>query len=157
MTRFTYLRITRDLLSDTDVALRRMSRGYVESLVLWTGAWTEPVSSVMTLHVPPQRALRSHAGLSVSVGAQALNDLNRWLFAHSQTVLAQIHTHPAEAYHSVTDSTFPIATREGSISIVVPNFARHGIRGPGVVAYRLEAGAWVKTPGHPAGSLIEVI
>lgn len=40
------------------------------------------------------------------------------------TLIAQIHTHPSEAFHSKTDDLYPISHRPGFLSVVVPSFGR---------------------------------
>ena len=39
-------------------------------------------------------------------------------------LIAQIHTHPSEAFHSDTDNLHPISHRPGFLSVVVPSFGR---------------------------------
>ena len=42
---------------------------------------------------------------------------------HHLTVVADVHTHPAQAFQSGSDRTNPMVAREGHIAIIVPNFA----------------------------------
>lgn len=55
---------------------------------------------------------------------------SKWLNAfwlslarNNHGVRVQIHTHPGEAFHSLTDDTYPIIHTPGFLSLVIPNFA----------------------------------
>jgi len=37
-------------------------------------------------------------------------------------IRVQVHTHPAEAFHSAVDDAFPIIHTPGFLSLVIPNF-----------------------------------
>lgn len=151
------IRIPTALVDRTDSDILTLGRGRVEAMILWSGRMEGGMGFVTTVHAPAQKALEMPDGLCVFVEGPELDRLNRWLYAQEETLLAQIHSHPQRAYHSDTDDRFPIATSEGSLSIVVPFFGSTGLRGPGVVAYQLQKGQWRQSPGHPIGSLIEVI
>jgi hypothetical protein len=73
------------------------------------------------------------------------------------TLLAQIHSHPAEAYHSDTDDAFPIATAAGSLSLVIPDFAARPFALPECAVYRLSAtGVWEKLSAWDVLSLFHL-
>ena len=78
-----------------------------------------------------------------------------WLYEAKQVIGAQIHSHPTDAYHSDTDNTFPIATLDGSLSIVLPYFGREGWKSSGVAAFRLGQSGWDEVTG-PLSDLIEI-
>ena len=65
--------------------------------------------------------MRSQHGLEAR--ATELPRLNVLLHERNLTLVAQLHSHPTNAYHSSTDDTYPIVTRAGRISLVVPDFA----------------------------------
>jgi hypothetical protein len=71
------------------------------------------------------------------VEGAALFEVNKTLYERGEILGAQVHSHPTEAYHSPTDDQFPLATLIGSLSVVVPNFAREA---PG----DLEDWAWYR-------------
>ena len=68
----------------------------------------------------------------------------------------QVHSHPADAYHSETDDNYPIATLDGSLSIVLPFFGRDGWESSNIAAYRLGPNGWVELTG-PLSDFIEVM
>ena len=45
------------------------------------------------------------------------------LAAHGELVAAQIHAHPAEAFHSLADDRGALVGHLGALSIVLPEFA----------------------------------
>jgi len=45
------------------------------------------------------------------------------LHKERRTVLAQVHTHCAEAFHSATDDKWPLVRTPGFLSLVLPRFA----------------------------------
>jgi hypothetical protein len=138
----------------TDKALREAGEEGYELFVLWTGTAVGSHFEVEHAYVPTQRSFRGHEGLQVRVAGKDLHDLNRWLYEHRQTLAVQVHSHPTKAYHSDTDDQFPIVTALGGLSIVVPHFGKGGIRGPGVVAYRLGPRSWSKLSSSQSDALM---
>ncbi len=122
------------------------SEGY-ELFVLWTGVAMDDRFRVEHLYVPSQQSYRGEGGLHVRVEGDELHKLNRWLYEKEQILAIQVHTHPEEAFHSETDDLFPIVTKLGGLSIVVPNFCRHGVLGFETAIYRLYASGWIRIDG----------
>jgi hypothetical protein len=93
---------------------------------------------------PAQTASRTKDGLLVVVDGDALFNVNKHFYERGELLVGQVHTHPGEAYHSPTDDDHPLVTLVGAISLVVPNFARRGLKDQDRWAwYRLEAlGLW---------------
>jgi hypothetical protein len=135
--------VTEELLEQTGRALRDAgSEGY-ELFVLWTGVVLRgDTFQIKTWHVPAQTSRKTRNGLLVRVDGQALHELNVWLYEHGEVLAAQVHAHPTGAFHSDTDDAFPIVTAVGGLSLVVPDFARHGVLIPRSAAYRLDAEGW---------------
>lgn len=114
------------VLVDTITFLRRVGSEGCEGFVVWGGHLVDDDTfRFTTAIVPAQQASMTEHGLLVTVGGQALFEINKRLHEQSQILAAQVHSHPTEAYHSSTDDTFPIATLVGALSIVVPDFARN--------------------------------
>ena len=140
---------------ETEEAIRSAGKDGYESFVLWSGTRVGEVFTVGKVHVPDQTSYKSDSGLCVRVDGCELHRLNVWLFETQQIIGVQIHSHPAAAYHSETDDTYPIATQMGSMSIVFPFFGTDGWRSNGIAAYRLGYEGWVKLT-EPLSTLIEV-
>lgn len=44
--------------------------------------------------------------------------------ARKLTVVADVHTHPAQAFQSISDRTNPMVARAGHVAIILPDFAQ---------------------------------
>ena len=147
-------RVPSDLISRTERELRRAGREGYELFVLWSGTVNGNTIEISTVHVPEQTSYKTKGGLLIRVEGDALHQLNVWLYEHDQTLAAQVHAHPTDAFHSDTDDAFPIVTELGGLSLVAPHFARRGVLCKGAAAYRLAAEGWIEIP---AGELTDVI
>ena len=100
----------------------------LEAVVLWLGsALDDETAHVSTAYVPEQIARRSSFGVSVEITRAGLSrliaDLPEGVF-----VLARVHSHPTDAYHSDVDDENMVISHPRAISVVVPFFAKAGIR-----------------------------
>jgi hypothetical protein len=75
-----------------------------------------------------------------------------------QRMVARIHSHPGEAFHSETDDANPVLTHQGALSIVVPWFGlglRHGLDACAV--YQLRRSNWhLLPPGRHRDRRVQV-
>lgn len=113
------LRINRNQLGETIVTLKRAGHLRKEGITLWLGERGgcvdevrlpyEPIheASVDFFHIPPH-------------GVQALMHK---METTKTCVVAQIHSHPQEAFHSRADDRWAIVRHIGAFSLVLPNFA----------------------------------
>lgn len=95
-------------------------------------------------------------GICVTVKGEALHEVSRFLHERGLALVAQLHSHPTDAYHSETDDTFPITTRLGSVSIVLPDFAQRPFSLAACAVYRLTKRAWVELSVAEATALIHM-
>jgi hypothetical protein len=114
----TDLEVPRSLREKTDSYLELSRRNLVEVLVLWSSESGSEVSRVREVWLPKQEA--GSGFFYVPEGE--LFKINKELFSHKQTLVAQVHTHPSLAFHSEVDDEFAIVSHEGAYSIVVPHF-----------------------------------
>jgi hypothetical protein len=114
------------ILEPTLAFLRQVGSEGFEGFVLWSGE-RESLDRFRFLSciVPEQRAMVTGGGLLVTVDGNALFEINKLVHERSETLAAQVHSHPTSAYHSSTDDAFPLVTLIGALSIVVPDFARY--------------------------------
>jgi hypothetical protein len=136
--------VPRDAMSIALAFLRAAGELRCEGLALWVGAQHSDVFQVTEAYIPEQRCIQSDNGVLVHVDGGALHAMNVWLFENHFTIVAQLHSHPTHAYHSKTDDTFPIATKLGSFSIVVPDFARAPFDLGECAVYRLATDGWAE-------------
>lgn len=129
----------------------------VEGIALWVGMTNGSSFEVKDLIFPRQSGLITKDGLLVVVEADELYRINRWLFDHDMIAIAQLHTHAEEAYHSLTDDSFPIVTALGGFSIVVPEFASRRFHFSDCAVYRLGMNGWHSLDAELVNSLMKVV
>ncbi len=127
---------------ETEGALRSAGARGHELFVLWTGCVEGNAFDVRTSHVPRQSSYRLAEGLLVRVEADALHQLNSWLYEHGEMLGVQVHAHPDAAYHSETDSMYPIVTTLGGLSLVAERFCAGDLLSRSSAAYRLTRSGW---------------
>ena len=149
-------RIKANAIRATVEAIRSAGKDGYELFVIWSGTLDGDVFTVAKVHIPDQVSYNLDGGLCVRIDGSELHRLNVWLYEAQQVVGVQVHSHPADAYHSDTDNTYPVATLDGSLSIVLPYFGRDGWESSDIAAYRLEQDGWNELSG-PLSDLIEVI
>ena len=93
-----------------------------ERVALFAGEKKGVEFSVTHLLYPKQQLLRGPNGLSFHVDGDELERIGEWLYQQSYSLVSQIHSHPAEAYHSEADDELAIITTFGGLSIVVPDY-----------------------------------
>ena len=149
-------RIQESAIHETVAAIRSAGQDAYELFVVWSGTRDDDTFTVAKVHIPEQTSYKHDSGLCVRVDGAELHQLNVWLYEAQQVVGVQVHSHPSDAYHSETDDTYPIATLDGSLSVVLPFFGRDGWESRGIAVYRLGQHGWVELNGS-LGDLIEVI
>jgi hypothetical protein len=115
------------VLDDTSHLLKGPGGEGLEAMVVWVGG----VVDKETAHVervirPAQVSYAGDEGCAVEVPPDALSDLIS-LLPNNMFVLARVHTHPADAYHSPVDDQNMLISHHGAISIVVPDFGQQPI------------------------------
>lgn len=153
----TAVRIPRTLVGEAMDHLRRMGRQGYEGFALWAGTLQGSTFQVTHTLIPAQKGIRSNSGVCVVIGPDELHRINVWLYENARMLIAQIHSHPTEAYHSETDDDYPIATTVGGLSLVVPDFARRTFSIGTTALYRLSATArWDPLTVEEAAQLIQI-
>ena len=127
-----------------------------EGLVLWIGEVAEGYARISRAFIPDQKPVKSEEGVGYFVESETLFELNRKLSETGLRLIAQVHSHPTEAYHSETDDRYAIVTADGSLSLVVPNFGKAPADPTLWAVYRLENGLWRELNAAEARSLLNV-
>jgi len=137
--------------------LREMGELGAEGLGLWAGVATGETFEVREAIIPKQVAYRTSDGVCVMVEAGELHRLNVWLYQHQMTLIAQLHSHPRDAFHSSTDDSFPIATTLGSFSLVIPDFAQEAFDLSQCAVFRLTPdGLWTELAASEVTTAIRI-
>ncbi len=117
------IQIARDLFDFTIDGLRRVGLNHFECFALWLGIKEMACFNILEVLFPKQTGHKLPSGVCVTIDSDELHRINVYLYEHKLSMFVQLHTHPSEAYHSETDDTYPIVTKVGSLSIVIPDFA----------------------------------
>jgi hypothetical protein len=136
------------LLEQTASVLQRFGAEGNEGFLLWVGDIKGTVGRVRGSIVPPQNSIQSENGVGYFVTGDTLFAVNRYLSEHRLRLLAQVHSHPTEAYHSEADDAYAIVTAEGGFSVVVPYFGRGPARIEDWAVYRLVGAHWTRLALH---------
>lgn len=113
------LRISSSLLADSLAALREGGRLGEERVLLWLALPQADVADVRELLVPEQEAASDY----FAIPGSAIARLCRHLDQTGYFVPCQVHSHPAEAFHSAADDRWALVRHVGGLSLVVPHFA----------------------------------
>lgn len=153
----TSVRVPWDLALEAHDYLRRVGLQGAEGFALWAGVLEDETFHVTRTRIPVQRHVRTDDGVLVLVEADELFRTNLWLYEQGLTLIAQIHSHPTDAYHSDTDDALPIVATVGGLSLVAPDFAQRPFSLEDYAVYRLapEEG-WVELAADETRDLIVI-
>ena len=147
---------TRSVIDETIEKLRNGGRNRCERVVLWLAPAVGGPASVTEVYEPEQETARDRFYLP----PESMKALMGHLRGRRLKIVAQIHTHPAEAFHSVADDTWAIIRHEGALSLVLPYFARATTPDNFLLeamVYALSSGnEWEHVPQHELGARLEV-
>jgi hypothetical protein len=151
----TRYRVSRAVVAESVHALRDISAGVKESVVLWQGRVVEPgTADVRALVIPRQVAGALHFIVPLEERLRLIEVVS----AAGDIILAQLHTHPHEAFHSAADDRLAVPQHVGGISIVVPDWGRNwdgDLRGTAIFRC-LGGGQWEEISVRAATRLFEV-
>lgn len=151
-------RVPAGVVRETEAFLSERGRFGVEGTCVWLGRVTGEVEATIdSLYVPEQIAYRTDSGLAVTVTRAGLQGLTTSL-EPGTFVLARVHSHGGEPYHSDTDDANMLVSHQGAISIVVPNLAREPIELTECSVNELRHGAgWIELSPREVAARFEVI
>lgn len=146
--------VPRGIVAESAGTLRSLSDGRREAVILWTGTPQAEEALVRRIVVPSQRAGVLHFDVSLRERLRIAHQLA----SCGEKLLVQLHTHPAEAFHSPVDDRLALPRHTGAISIVVPDFAEtwDGDLQQVSVNRHLGAGVWEELDGEVVSMLFEV-
>ena len=126
-------RLQSDVLRRTFEQLRACGAGHSECQVLWTSRWDAVGDVDEVVH----SRHRSYDG-GLEVESEWITEFWKRLAREQRGVRVQVHTHPATAFHSISDDTWPMIHVPGFLSLVIPDFGLGAIGFDG--AYLAEIG-----------------
>lgn len=148
--------VPRELLTETRGVLRKFGQHGCEGLALWAGSIEKTEASILRLIVPEQNPIKNETGVGYFVEGPTLFKLSKYLEKEKLRLIAQVHSHPTEAYHSEADDRYAIVTEEGGFSLVVPDFARAEMTLPSCAIYRLTNGEWLELGSKHVAATFQV-
>lgn len=134
--------IPEEVARTTEAFLQSQGRFRQEGWVLWAGglADTDVRTFVVGRAIVPRQAA---SGIHAHVAGAEVDRIAKQLEEQNEVLGIQIHSHPWGAFHSGVDDEEALVTKVGGVSIVVPNFARGGLRDFSQCAvYRLTGSGW---------------
>ena len=142
------------ILESSADALRSLSEGVRESVVLWIGLGGADKAHVQRILVPQQLASPKHFEVSLEERVRII----RALGVSGEKVLAQLHTHPRRAFHSCADDRLALPRHTGAISIVVPDFGLdwYGDLNQTSVNCHLGKGVWSELSPKAVSGMFEI-
>lgn len=149
--------VPRSLADSAQWHLRKVGQVGNEGFALWAGRFRGREFVVEETIIPAQHAMRFETGVCVRVDGDELFRINRHLYLHGRLLVAQLHSHPTDAYHSETDDEYPIATTAGSFSLVIPDFAVRDFALDDCAVYRLVPGqGWLEFPPQAVRTIVQL-
>jgi hypothetical protein len=152
-----HIRVPQRTVDEVHEWLRVAGQQGCEGVGFWAGVQDGDRFEVKSAYIPRQLAGTMGEGTMVVVSGEELFRMNVWLHRHRLTLVAQIHSHPGDAYHSDTDDDFAVMSRVGGLSIVVPDYARDPFTLATSAVYRLRPdGVWAPVNRLEVGELISI-
>lgn len=149
--------VPEEVAEESHAFLRRRGFQEVEAVALWVGQADGTTFKVEEAIIPKQTAHRTSMGLCYTVSPEELHRINVRLHEAGMQIIAQLHSHPREAYHSELDDDLPIATTVGCLSLVIPDFAREPFSLKLCAIYRLLPGqGWTRLRPLEVARLIQI-
>lgn len=145
-------------LVETLERLRRGGERGHERVALWLApVGAAAASKISEVYEPHQETAEDYFHLP----PESMRALMSKLRLNRLRVAAQIHTHPAEAFHSKADARWAIVKHVDALSLVLPRFAATTTLAnflDEVKTYAFSpAGDWVLVPNRGAAARLEVI
>ncbi len=109
------------LLTQSLSLLRECGAYTAECVVVWLG----PIAAARVTRVVHPKHTSEHGGYQVD--GEWVGALYEELAERGERVVAQVHTHPRQAFHSRRDDAYPVVLEAGLYSLVIPNYASEPI------------------------------
>ena len=116
---FDQFALKRSVYDQTIRYLRGAGHYGVECIVVWAGAPVDDYFVIDTVYCPRQSA----SAVGAHVESEHVDEMYEHMYRNGRIAVAQVHSHPGEAFHSETDDDVSIVARLGALSLVVPEFA----------------------------------
>ena len=126
----------------------------VEACAIWVGKELENIFEIKEVWFPEQK----NTMISYYISDIEVHNINVELNKNRYSAIAQLHTHPGDAFHSSVDEEHTILSLPGSFSIVIPDYG--GILISAIdewVVYRLFKGVWTLQSKNKVKKLFQIV
>lgn len=135
-------RLPRRMIDETFAHFRSCGNGENECQVYWLSHQERPLDLIEVSH---PRHWASRYGLAIE--GKWISNFWSDIANRKMSVRFQVHTHPAQAFHSATDDAFPLMFHAGFLSLVIPDFALGPIGFEGAYLTEIQSdGEWKQIP-----------
>lgn len=124
-TKFDYVKIPEEIFQRTLKDFRKEGQSYKESIAYWTGNYNNTTANINNVIFASDFTEFDNEQYCAKMPLSATLQIAEKIHDRKETLFAQVHSHPAEAFHSWVDNQHPISHRLGFFSIVVPYFGRY--------------------------------
>lgn len=115
------LHFPKSILADTLERLTMRGTADTERVVLWLGKGSGNEDTVSEVFTPQQQTAADYFRIPPSGMEEILSHLR----ISRLKIIAQVHSHPFEAFHSAADDTWALIRHVGALSLVIPHFGLH--------------------------------
>lgn len=112
--------VSRDVIDQSLRVLKSAGRREHEGIVLWFAGKGDPAGVVTRVLEPAHTA---HSDM-FHIPKESIDKILVLCREKNLRLVAQVHSHPAMAFHSSADNRWAIPRHVGALSLVVPYFAR---------------------------------
>ena len=133
---------------------QKLSDRHVEATVVWFGQFYGLKMHIIEAYMP----LQYNTELSFYIPADEVHRMNLHAYNSGLMLMAQLHTHPGEAFHSSHDDSGSILVFDGQFSIVIPDYGNiDPLRLPLWAVYRKENDMWVYVPTKEVETIFQIV
>ncbi len=126
----------------------------LEACAIWVGEELQNIFEVKEVWFPEQK----NTMITYYISDIDVHNINVKLNKKKYSAIAQLHTHPGNAYHSSIDDKHTILNLPGSFSIVIPDYGNIPINAIDEwVVYRLLNGEWTLQKKNMVRKLFQII
>lgn len=130
------------------------SKHGLEAFAIWVGEELHDIFEIKEVWFPKQE----NTMISYYIPAIDVHNINVKLYKKRYSAIAQLHTHPGDAFHSSIDDEYTILSLPGSFSIVIPDYGNIPICAVDEwVIYRLLNGEWTLQTKNTVRRLFQII
>jgi len=148
------IRLPYSIVTETFEFFKDNGKYDLETCAIWVGEAYLDIFEVKEVWFPKQE----NTMISYYIPDIDVHNINVRLNKNKYSAIAQLHTHPREAFHSSVDDDYTILTLPGSFSIVIPDYGN--IPNCAIddwVVYRLLNGEWTLQTKNKVRSLFQII